>query len=72
MAGEKIDLVLKTCKFLVDQLAPQDSFSIVSYDTQVKVDLPLCKMEDTNKVLRISANHLVDHRRLVHSNAWKE
>lgn len=36
MAGSNIRLVKETCKFLLQQLGPRDSVSVVSYSTEVR------------------------------------
>jgi Mg-chelatase subunit ChlD len=36
MAGQKLDLVKKTCNFLLKQLKNDDTLSMVVYDSQVR------------------------------------
>ncbi len=40
MAGDKLDFVKKAAQFLVQHLSTSDIFSLVTYDTNVTVDLP--------------------------------
>jgi len=49
MAGQKLNLVKETLKFMLQQLKPQDSLSLITYETNVKVDIPLTQMTDANK-----------------------
>jgi Ca-activated chloride channel family protein len=42
MAGEKLEYVKKATQFLVQHLAAQDTFSLVTYDTKVSVNLAPC------------------------------
>ena len=41
MKGEKIDLVVETIKFVAKQLKETDRFALVTYDTNVTVDMSL-------------------------------
>jgi hypothetical protein len=50
MAGEKIDLVKKTCNFILKQLTSSDRFSVVSYDTHVTLEFGLTNMTPAHKV----------------------
>ena len=52
MRGKKLDLVKETLRFVISQLKADDCFSIVSYDTNVTTNLPLCKLDAQNKVVR--------------------
>ncbi len=49
MAGSKLDLVKDTLEFVVEQLKPSDRISIVTFDTDVKVDLGLIELTNNNK-----------------------
>ncbi|MFN8530252.1 MAG: VWA domain-containing protein [Anaerolineae bacterium] len=40
MAGDKLDYVKRAAQFLVQHLTSVDTFSLVTYDTQVTVDIP--------------------------------
>lgn len=44
MKGEKMALVIETIRFVTKQLKERDRFSLVTYDTNVTVDLPLREM----------------------------
>lgn len=41
MRGEKIVLVVETIRFIAKQLKESDRFALVTYDTNVTVDMPL-------------------------------
>ncbi|XP_003383100.1 PREDICTED: uncharacterized protein LOC100635885 [Amphimedon queenslandica] len=49
MHGEKLDLVKETLEFVIDQLKDTDRLSVVTYDTNVKVDFGLTTMNQENK-----------------------
>lgn len=51
MAGEKIDLVRKSLIFMVDQLKSSDRISVIGFDSNVSIDLPLTNLTDANKSL---------------------
>jgi len=53
MSGEKLELVIETLKFMLQQLKAEDRLSLVSYDTSVTVDVPLQKMSTENKTLAL-------------------
>lgn len=40
MAGNKIEYVKKATQFLIQHLTPEDTFSLVTYDSQITVDVP--------------------------------
>ena len=40
MAGEKLDLVKRTCLFLLKQLCEGDSIGVIVFDHQVRTRLP--------------------------------
>jgi Ca-activated chloride channel homolog len=42
MAGDKLDYVKKAAQFLVQHLAAQDTFSLVTYDDKVSINLAPC------------------------------
>jgi len=49
MAGSKLELCKSTVEFLVRELAPHDRLGLVSYDTHVRLDLPLTRMDAAGK-----------------------
>ena len=49
MAGSKIDLTRTALKFVVSQLRASDRLSVISYDTDVRADLPLTAMTPANQ-----------------------
>jgi len=57
MAGQKLQLVKKTCQFMIQQLKKSDLFSLVTYDEQVTLELPLQHMANLQKV---EANRIIE------------
>lgn len=55
MQGKKLELVIDTLRFMLQQLKAEDRLSLVSYDTNVRVDFPLTKMDTENKTTALSA-----------------
>eukprot|EP00026_Physarum_polycephalum_P006277 Phypoly_transcript_06319.p1 GENE.Phypoly_transcript_06319~~Phypoly_transcript_06319.p1 ORF type:complete len:536 (+),score=103.31 Phypoly_transcript_06319:136-1743(+) len=51
MGGPKIELVLKTMAFVVEQLKETDQLCLIAYDTNVSVKLPLTYMTAIGKKL---------------------
>ena len=49
MSGSKLDLAKATLQFLVKNLTPTDSLSVVSYNSAVSVAVPLSKMDTAGK-----------------------
>jgi uncharacterized protein YegL len=49
MEGDKINLVLQTMKFVVEQLKDEDQLCIVTYDTRVTLDFPFEAMDAKGK-----------------------
>merc|ERR1711998_81640 len=49
MRGQKLELVKEALLFCQRQLLPGDRFSIISYDTNVRMDLPLTAMDTNGK-----------------------
>ena len=51
MAGKKLDLVKETLSFMLQQLKPEDSLSLVTYCSHVTVNIPLAKVDADRKNL---------------------
>jgi hypothetical protein len=51
MNGVKLELVKKTLNFMINALQNEDKFSIVTFDTTARTDLPLTLLNDAGKVL---------------------
>jgi len=49
MAGSKLDLCKKTIQFLMGELSSQDRLGLVTYDTNVKTEFHLMKMNEKGK-----------------------
>jgi Mg-chelatase subunit ChlD len=49
MAGNKMNLVKETLKFMVEQLKSEDQLAIVAFDTHVDTHLQFMKMDSDNK-----------------------
>lgn len=49
MGGPKLELCKKTVAFLIQELSCNDRFSLITYDTTVRTDLPLTKMTTEGK-----------------------
>jgi ubiquitin/Mg-chelatase subunit ChlD len=49
MGGQKLDLCLKTLDWLCDNLSAEDKLALVSYDTEVKTEWPLTRMDAEGK-----------------------
>lgn len=49
MCGQKLDLCLKTIRFLIEQLSHQDRLSIITYATTVTTNIVLTKMDEKGK-----------------------
>ena len=45
----KMEVAIESLKILVNQLRPEDSFSLISFSTEAKMLIPLTKMENANK-----------------------
>ena len=52
----KFDYALEACVGVVKNLRPDDLFSMVTFDSEVEVVLPLAKIEDKNRVCEIIKN----------------
>ena len=52
----KFDYALEACVGVVKNLRPDDLFSLVTFDSEVEVVLPLAKIEDKNRVCEIIKN----------------
>ena len=52
----KFDYALEACVGVVKNLRPDDLFSLVTFDSEVEVVLPLVKMEDKEQVCEIIRN----------------
>ena len=52
----KFDYALEACVGVVKNLRPNDLFSMVTFDSEVEVVLPLAKIEDKNRVCEIIKN----------------
>ena len=52
----KFDYALEACVGVVKNLRPDDLFSLVTFDSEVEVVLPLGKIEDKNRVCEIIKN----------------
>jgi len=44
MRGQKLDLVKEALKFMLEQLKPDDCLSLVTFDSEVKLEIPLAKL----------------------------
>lgn len=51
MAGQKLDLCKKTIQFLMSELSPFDRLGLVTYDTNVRTEFGLMKMDERGKGL---------------------
>jgi len=51
MGGQKLDLCLKTLDWLCDNLSAEDKLALVSYDTGVKTEWPLTRMDASGKAM---------------------
>jgi hypothetical protein len=49
MSGPKLDLCKKTIQFLMGELSSQDRLGLVTYDTNVKTEFHLVKMDEKGK-----------------------
>ena len=49
MGGSKLDLCKKTIQFLMGELSAFDRLGLVTYDTRVRTDFPLMKMDEQGK-----------------------
>ena len=49
MSGSKLDLCKKTIHFLMGELSALDRLGLVTYDTRVKTEFPLIKMDEQGK-----------------------
>ena len=49
MGGSKLDLCKKTIQFLMEELSAFDRLGLVTYDTRVKTEFPLMKMDEQGK-----------------------
>lgn len=49
MNGEKIELVKESLSFMVQELGENDEFGIVTFESNVKIELPIKKMDKENK-----------------------
>lgn len=49
MSGSKLDLCKKTIQFLMGELSASDRLGLVTYDTRVKTEFPLMKMDEQGK-----------------------
>ena len=52
----KFDYALEACVGVVKNLRPDDLFSLVTFDSEVEVVLPLVKIEDKERVCEIIRN----------------
>ena len=52
----KFDYALQACEGVVKNLRPDDLFSLVTFDSEVEVVLPLAKIEDKEQVCEIIRN----------------
>jgi uncharacterized protein YegL len=49
MEGPKLTLCLKTVSFVIDNLAATDRLGLVTFDTQVRTEWPMCAMDEEGK-----------------------
>ncbi len=52
MAGKKLEQAKQAAAMLVDQLAPEDIFSLVAYETDVEVLVPATRVQDKRRLHR--------------------
>ena len=60
MAGQKLALVKRTCRFMLGQLGPQDKLGVIEYDSDVNELIPLSK---TSQLFQHEAAHVIDSMR---------
>lgn len=49
MSGSKLDLCKKTIQFLMGELSALDRLGLITYDSQVKTEFPLMRMDEKGK-----------------------
>eukprot|EP00961_Rhodomonas_salina_P224940 3041279-Rhodomonas_salina.1 len=57
MDGEKLELVKRTCSFMLNQLSSQDMMGLVEYDSHVNELIPLSR---TSEMFKTEAKNVIE------------